>query len=83
MSKFALEMRYNKSRHWYWLKRGRETFYDDERYMRIWDTPEEAEKWANEYLGIIPIRVFDPASESEAGSDMEEKQTTDGQLPLF
>lgn len=33
----------------YWLSRGNgETFYDDERYLRTWATPQEAVDWLQE-----------------------------------
>lgn len=41
---------------WGWvLTRGRETFYDDERYLRAWDTRAEAEQWAMANLWVRPI----------------------------
>ncbi len=30
----------------YYISRGNETFYDEERYMRRWKTGEEAREWA-------------------------------------
>ena len=34
-----------KHNHWIILQ-GRETFYDEDRYMRTWDGPIEAMEWA-------------------------------------
>ena len=35
---------------WY-LRRGRETFYDDMRRLRTWSTAEEAAEWCHQNLG--------------------------------
>lgn len=39
---------------WY-LMQGRETFYDEERYMRRWETWQEAVSWAQDELGVTPV----------------------------
>lgn len=39
------------------LKRGNETFYDDDRFMREWTMPEDAIDWAQESLGVEVVFV--------------------------
>lgn len=46
---------YNEKHKWYYLKRGRETFYDEDRYIRRWDTPEEAAEWCRNNLNVEPV----------------------------
>ena len=46
---------YDEKRQAWRLQRGRETFYDRENYLITWDTPEEARKWCERELGVIPI----------------------------
>jgi hypothetical protein len=41
-----ITVEYNEKRKKYYLLRGRETFYDEDNYWRLWDTPEEAIEWA-------------------------------------
>lgn len=45
---------YDERREGYILIRGRETFYDENRYLRVWDTETEAIEWATETLGVTP-----------------------------
>lgn len=49
----------------YYLVRGRETFYDEERYMRTWDTAEEAVAWSEKELGVSPLEIPDEAEREE------------------
>ena len=39
---------YDERREMWRLIRGRETFYDEERYLREWETKDEALAWARE-----------------------------------
>ena len=39
---------YNIRQNYWYLVRGNETFYDEERRLRTWETKEEAEKWVLE-----------------------------------
>ena len=39
------------SQPWF-LTRGRETFYDEERFMRLWPTAEAAVAWCRKELGV-------------------------------
>ena len=39
----------------YFLSRGRETFYDADRYLRVWLEPEEAIIWSEEHLNETPV----------------------------
>ena len=50
-----LYLRWSDKKKWWTLHVDRETFYDDDRYLMTWETAEEAMKWAEEYLGILPI----------------------------
>ena len=38
----------------YVLIRGRETFYNKDRYLRVFPSPEEARQWAIDNLGADP-----------------------------
>ena len=41
----TVKAEYDKKHNWWILLRGPETFYDEDRKMRVWDTKEEAIKW--------------------------------------
>ncbi len=45
---------YYERRNTYILKQGRETFYNESRNMREWNTAEEARQWAINNLGVDP-----------------------------
>ncbi len=47
-------LRYSEKHDHYYLTRGRETFYNEDRYMRTWATPEEAIIWSEEHLDHTP-----------------------------
>jgi hypothetical protein len=51
---------YLKRRKTYILKQGRETFYDENDYMREWETAEGAIEWGKENLGADIIQEFGP-----------------------
>ena len=59
-------------KHGHILMRGRETFYDDDRRLRSWDTAEEAAEWAIENLGVSPLDHL-PERERGIGEEMQEK----------
>lgn len=61
-------IKYDSTRNKYWLQRGRETFFDEERKQRMWDTEEEAISWAITNLGVAP--EFDP----DDWPDMKKKE---------
>ena len=44
-------LRYSESYGKYWLSQGRETFYDDDLYWIMFETPDDASTWAKEELG--------------------------------
>lgn len=44
----TVKAEYNKKHDWWILVRGPNTFYDENRYLRTWDTKEEALAWARE-----------------------------------
>ena len=55
-------LRYDEKKDWYYLTRGRETFYTESRIMRVWPHEEDAIHWSEEELGKTPIKegsVFD------------------------
>ena len=43
---------YNNKREMWKLLRGRETFYDDDRVLREWETKQEALDWAYANLNV-------------------------------
>lgn len=45
-----VEVQYDEKYEVYWLLRGRETYYDAERYRRGWDSESEAIQWAQENI---------------------------------
>ena len=45
---------YNKRRKTWVLKQGRETFYDQDRYLREWVDPADAASWCKRNLGVVP-----------------------------
>ena len=47
-------LRFNLKRKMYYLTRGRETFYDNDRIWRLWEEPAMAIKWCRESLGCEP-----------------------------
>ena len=47
-------LEYSERHDYYFLTRGPETFYDDDRYIRVWSTPEEAIIWCEESLDCTP-----------------------------
>lgn len=40
-------------KHGYYLSRGRETFYNEDREWITFDSPEEAKQWAMDNLGVV------------------------------
>jgi hypothetical protein len=51
-----LVIEYLDNRKTFIVTRGRETFYDEDRCMREWDTMDEAEEWCLEEFGVKPRR---------------------------
>ena len=47
---------YNEKHQMWRLLRGRETFYDEDRYLREWETKEEALEWARANLPYNEIK---------------------------
>ena len=47
-------IRWHKKYNCYYLTCGNETFYDDERYLNVWDDKEEAIEWSRKNLGCTP-----------------------------
>jgi len=47
-------LEYYERRHTWILKRGNETFYDDQDYMREWKDKDGAVAWCKENLGTEP-----------------------------
>ncbi len=47
-------VRFNDKREMYYLTRGRETFYDDDRIWRLWPTLDGAVKWCEDNLACTP-----------------------------
>lgn len=43
-----ITVEYNAKHNYWYLKRGVETFFDEERYMIVWDNPTEPVEWAKE-----------------------------------
>lgn len=43
-----ITIEYSERRKMFYLIQGRETFYDENRIMREWETREEAERWLKE-----------------------------------
>lgn len=60
-------------KHGHILMRGSETFYDEDRRLRSWETAEEAAEWAMENLGVSPLDHL-PERERSIGEDMQEKR---------
>ena len=54
-----LELRYQGKRRTWIVVRGRETFYDDDRYLIEHSTSQAAIAWAEEELGETPIEPGD------------------------
>lgn len=50
-----VELVWNPKHEHFYLKRGRETFYDDENFMRTWNTAVDAIHWAMTELKIPTI----------------------------
>ena len=58
----TLEYDDREGRDWYYLSRGRETFYNDDRYMRVWEHPEDAIIWCEEQMNCTPEISPNPTS---------------------
>ena len=67
----------------YYLKRGRETFFDEERYMRRWATVMEAYAWAEENLGILPSHHLPEGAKERAEEHFEEWKELPRQERMF
>ena len=76
---------YHKAQQWRLLQ-GRETFYDDDRCLRLWDTEKEAVDWAKENYPnstilredeTIPIHRTVVVSTSLTGLPLWRKQDAD------
>jgi len=52
-----IETYYNERRKTWQLLRGNETFYDEDRYLREWDTEAEALEWAKENFPKTPAKT--------------------------
>jgi hypothetical protein len=69
------------SQRWrYYLIRGRETFYDKDRALVTFNTPEEAIAWSEKHLGQTPIEV---QSEKEREKILEGAWKKKKQLKLL
>lgn len=70
-------LEYNDKRGAFWLSRGGETFYSDDREMLEWEDPLDAMIWASE--NGIPIH------DSSVAQDWKPANVIDGdnQMPLF
>mgnify|MGYP000200044424 CR=1 FL=1 len=64
------------------LQRGRECFYDENRVMRLWGTPEEARAWARANLGLDPLDVLPEPQRSQSKTTFDEnmKKPRQGKL---
>ena len=58
------------------LMRGRETFYDEEGYLRSWETAEAAAEWAMANLGASPYEHL-PDREQEISERRQEEWRTE------
>ena len=67
----------------YYLKRGRETFFDEERYMRRWATWQEAYDWAKENLGILPSHHLPEGAKQSNEEKFEQWKSEDRQQRLL
>ncbi len=47
-------LNYNEKHDHYFFQIGRETLYDKERCMYVWETPEDAIIWFEEKFGFTP-----------------------------
>ena len=48
-------VRYDSKKGYWFLSQGRETFYDDDRYLRTWESKDAAVEWAMDELGVVPL----------------------------
>jgi len=61
MSGLTVKLRYDIKHNWWWLSWGNETFFDEERVLRTWDTPGHAMNWlAIHHPKLNLISVDDP-----------------------
>ena len=70
-------IRWHKKYQCYYLTRGNETFFDDDRYLLTWGSAEEATKWCSENLFC---EVDSGALDPNTGTGIDIKQPV---LPLF
>ena len=77
----ATYIMYNFKTDKFFLQRGRETFYDEDRAIREWDTEDEARAWAVSNLGVDP--AYDPLASRNRKSKKKEAITDDKQPELF
>ena len=47
-------LKYNEKHDYYFFQMGRETFYNKARYMKTWETPEDAIIWFEEQFNFTP-----------------------------
>lgn len=56
-----VEVVYSAKRETYWLRQGREAYYDNARVLREWEDPEPAYEWAKENITGVAIIPFQEA----------------------
>lgn len=64
-------VRWDDKRAYWWLQRGRETFFDEDCYQLHWPASQDAIQWAEEHLGVTPSlaeveRAQEPHANDEA-----------------
>ena len=77
----ATYIMYNFKTDKFFLQRGRETFYDEDRVMREWESEDEARAWALANLGVDP--QYDPTAARTRKSKKKEVIENDIQPELF
>ena len=65
------------------LVRGRETFYDEDGYLRSWETAEAAAEWAVENLGVSPYDHLPDKAREISERRQEEWETEPRQEKLL
>jgi hypothetical protein len=81
-----LRLRYQTKRNTWIVCRGRETFYDDDRYLIEHETPEAAIAWSEAELGetpLMPDEVFQLALMSTKLRPLPPGRRSPEELPLW
>ena len=73
-------LKWHKKYEGYYLTRGNETYYDENRYLLVWDSVEEAIKWCADNLYC---EVDSGALDPNMGTEIKIKQTIPIQMELL